>query len=98
MANDMKILKYAFRELRYPTKKFEDEGDIPEGKSYVILNMDDDTYFSYWVSKSVPAFSGTHHNAKTYTRGYGDNLHDDVFRLRKLLYRVTVTDESMGWK
>lgn len=93
----MGIIKNAIRELRYPTKRF-DDGEIPQGAFYVILNMDTDMYFNGWAGADRPSFCGTPEFSLTYTHGMGKQLSDDLYRLRKLFYRVTTTNKDMNWK
>ena len=93
----MTIIKRFLQTIKYPVRKT-DDSEIPEGESYVILDTDRNMYFSYWVTSIIPAFSGTPEHAKSYNRGYGADMHNDLYRLRKQLYRVTTTNKEMGWR
>ena len=96
----MRFLKQAFREAKYPTKRF-DDSEIPEGVTYVILEMDTGMYFGAWgIDRKKPAiFTAFHENAKQYGSGDGKELSDDLYALRKkYLHRVTTTNEEMNWK
>ena len=87
------MLKRLLQSVKYPIK-MTDDSEIPESKSYVILDMDSGFYFlgnkTLWVSNP--------RNAKVYRHGDGLEMHKTLYALRKKMYRVTTTNEQMGWR
>lgn len=92
----MSLLKRIVQSVKYPAR-MGIASDIQGGQVYVILDMDMGMYFkslnrtrSEWVSDA--------RNAKTYRAGMGQQLGIDLYRLRLQHYRVTTTNEEMGWR
>lgn len=92
----MSLLKRIVQSVKYPAV-MGIASDIQDGQEYVILEMDMGLYFRS-VKNNRSEWVGRPEDAKIYRAGMGNELSVDLYRLRLQHYRVTATNDEMGWR